>query len=81
MSLGVKKNDSVMVIAGKEKGKTGKIIKVLPKANRAIVERVNLVKRHVRPRIPQADGTLRLPLVIGLVFSCRVTLCLHQGRR
>ena len=56
MSLGVKKNDNVMVIAGKEKGKTGKIIKVLPKANRAIVERINLVKRHVRPRSAQQPG-------------------------
>ena len=56
MSLSVKKNDNVMVIAGKEKGKTGKIIKVLPRVNRAIVERVNLVKRHVKPRSAQQPG-------------------------
>ena len=56
MSLNVRKNDNVMVIAGKERGKTGKIIKVLPGEHRAIVERVNLVKRHVRPRSAQQPG-------------------------
>ena len=56
MSLNVKKNDNVMVIAGKERGKTGKVIKVLPKTDRAIIERINLVKRHVRPRSAQQPG-------------------------
>ena len=45
----VRKNDMVLVIAGKEKGKTGKILKVLPKKNRVVVEKVNFVKRHTRP--------------------------------
>jgi len=47
--LHVKKNDQVMVIAGKEKGKTGKILDVLPKQGYALVEKVNFVKRHSRP--------------------------------
>jgi large subunit ribosomal protein L24 len=47
--LHVKKNDQVMVIAGKEKGKTGKILEVLPKQGYALVEKVNFVKRHSRP--------------------------------
>jgi large subunit ribosomal protein L24 len=47
--LHVKKNDHVMVIAGKEKGKTGKILDVLPKQGRVLVEKVNFVKRHSRP--------------------------------
>jgi len=45
----VRKNDLVQVIAGKEKGKTGKVLKVLPKKNRVLVEKVNFVKRHSRP--------------------------------
>ena len=45
----VKKNDMVMVIAGKEKGKRGKIIKVIPKKERVIVEKLNILKKHVRP--------------------------------
>ena len=45
-----------MVIAGKERGKTGKVLRVLPSKGRALIERVNLVKRHTRPRGPQVPG-------------------------
>jgi len=52
----IKKNDTVMVIAGKERGKIGKVLRVLPAENRAIVERLNMVKRHMKPRGPQSPG-------------------------
>jgi large subunit ribosomal protein L24 len=52
----VKKNDTVMVIAGKERGKVGKVLRVIPKENRAVVERLNIVKRHTKPRGPQNPG-------------------------
>jgi large subunit ribosomal protein L24 len=52
----VRKNDTVMVIAGKERGKIGKVLRVLPAENRAVVERLNLVKRHLKPRGPQSPG-------------------------
>ncbi len=52
----IRKNDSVMVIAGKERGKTGKVLRVLPDKDAAIIERVNLIKRHSRPRGPQQPG-------------------------
>jgi large subunit ribosomal protein L24 len=42
----IKKNDLVLVVAGKEKGKSGRILRVLPKKNRVVVEKVNFVKRH-----------------------------------
>ena len=45
----LKKNDLVVIIAGKDRGRQGKILKILPTDERAIVERVNLIKRHVRP--------------------------------
>jgi large subunit ribosomal protein L24 len=45
----LKKNDKVMVIAGKEKGKVGKILKLIPEKDRVIVEKVNYIKRHTRP--------------------------------
>jgi len=48
--LRIKKNDIVKVIAGKDKGKTGKVLKVLPSDNRAIVQGVNFVKKHRRQR-------------------------------
>ena len=45
----IKKNDTVMVIAGKEKGKSGKVLRILTKKDRAVVEKVNFIKRHMRP--------------------------------
>ena len=45
----LKKNDVVMVIKGKDKGKTGKILKVIPEKRKAIVEKINFVKEFVRP--------------------------------
>jgi len=47
--LHVRKNDRVVVIAGKDKGKKGRIIEVLPRERKVIVEGINVVKRHQRP--------------------------------
>ena len=54
MRARIKKNDTVMVIAGLERGKTGKVLRVLPVKERALIERLNLVKRHQKPRGAQA---------------------------
>jgi large subunit ribosomal protein L24 len=54
--MNIRKNDSVMVIAGRERGKTGKVLRILSDKDAAIIERVNLVKRHRRPRGPQQPG-------------------------
>ncbi len=52
----IRKNDSVMVIGGKERGKTGKVLRVLPDKDAVIIERLNIVKRHSKPRGPQQAG-------------------------
>ena len=52
----IRKNDTVMVIKGRERGKTGKVLRVIPAANRVVVERLNLVKRHSKPKGPQSPG-------------------------
>lgn len=52
----VKKNDNVMVIAGKEKGKSGKILRMFYKNDRAVVEKVNFIKRHSRPSQGSRQG-------------------------
>ena len=54
--MNIRKNDSVMVISGRERGKTGKVLRVIPKRDAAVIERVNLVKRHARARGPQQPG-------------------------
>ena len=45
----VRRNDTVLVIAGKDRGKRGRVLKLLPERNRVVVEGVNLIKRHTRP--------------------------------
>lgn len=47
--LTIRKNDTVLVIAGREKGKRGKVLFVLPARERVVVEHVNMIKRHQRP--------------------------------
>ena len=46
----IKKNDNVIILTGKDKGKTGKVMKSFPRDNKVIVEGLNLVKKHMRPR-------------------------------
>jgi len=52
----IRKNDNVIVIAGNNRGKTGKVLKVFPKINRVIVEGVNLRKRHTKPTQKNPQG-------------------------
>jgi large subunit ribosomal protein L24 len=52
----IRKNDTVQVINGKEKGKTGKVLQVFPKKERVIVEKVNFIKRHSRPSAKTRQG-------------------------
>ncbi len=52
----IKKNDLVMVTTGKEKGKSGRILKVFSQKNKVLVEKINFIKRHTRPRGQQRQG-------------------------
>jgi large subunit ribosomal protein L24 len=54
MQPGIRKNDTVMVITGRERGKTGKVLRVYADKGRATVERLNMVKRHTKARGPQS---------------------------
>jgi large subunit ribosomal protein L24 len=56
MGLSIKKNDTVLVITGKEKGKKGRIISVDSTRNKILIERINLIKRHTRPSKKYAQG-------------------------
>lgn len=58
VKLHVKKNDIVKVLAGEDKGKQGKILYVEPEKQRAIVEGVNIVSKHVRPNATYPNGTI-----------------------
>ena len=52
----IKKNDNVLVIAGTSKGTKGKVVKVMPAVNRAIVEGVNMVSKHTKPNAANPQG-------------------------
>ena len=56
MSIQIKKGDTVVVIAGKDKNKTGKVLEVSPKTGRILVEDVNIVTKHNKPRSQQDKG-------------------------
>ena len=49
VSKALRKNDNVVVISGRDRGKRGRVLKVLPAKNRVVVEGVNLIKRHTKP--------------------------------
>lgn len=70
----LRKNDLVMVITGKEKGKSGRILQILTKKDRAIVEKINFVKRHQRPTGQQRQGGIiekEAPLLLSnLMLIC-----------
>ena len=50
----IRKNDTVLVVTGKDRGKRGRVLKIAPEKNRLIVEGVNLIKRHTKPN-PRAN--------------------------
>lgn len=56
MKLHVKKGDTVKVLAGNDKGSTGKVLVVYPKDNRAIVEGLNKIKKHTKPNPRNTQG-------------------------
>ena len=56
MSMNVKKNDTVLVLSGKDKGKKGKVLSVDPETRKVIVEGVNVASRHQKPRKQGEEG-------------------------
>jgi large subunit ribosomal protein L24 len=64
----IKKGDTVLITAGKDRGKTGKIIKAFPKSEKIIVEGMNMRKKHVKPQKSGEKGqivTMPLPLHVS----------------
>ena len=52
----IKVGDSVLVLAGKDKGKTGKVVKTMAKKDKVVVEGINIVKKHVKPNRTNENG-------------------------
>ncbi len=56
MSAKIKKGDNVVVLTGKDKGRSGTVLKVLPEDNRVVVQGINMVQRHTRPSQTNPNG-------------------------
>ena len=56
MSLGIRKEDSVLIIAGKEKGKKGRVLAVNRDKHQVLVEKINIIKKHMKPNKKYAQG-------------------------
>ncbi len=70
--MNIKTGDTVMVISGKSKGKTGKVMAVSPKEGKVIVEKANLVTKHVKPRRQgEVGGRIEAE---GALYACKVQL-------
>ena len=70
--LKIKKGDKVVVLTGKDKGKSGEVLKVLPAESRVLVQGVNIVKRHTRPAMGNPGG------IIEKEASVHVSNVAHQ---
>jgi large subunit ribosomal protein L24 len=76
----IKKNDIVTVITGKDKGKSGKVLKVFTKDGRVIIEKVNFVKKHTRPSQKVQQGGIvekEAPIYVSKVML----ICNKCGKR
>lgn len=58
MAAKIKKGDTVVVLAGRDKGRSGQVMQVMPKENRALVQGVNLIKKHQRPAPGKEAGII-----------------------
>ena len=75
----LKKGDNVFVISGNDKGKTGEILKVMPKDNKVIVKGVNVRKKHVKPRSQgQQGGIVEMEMPI---YASKVMLVCPETKK
>ena len=91
MSMKIKKGDKVIVITGKDKGKTGEVLKAMPKENTVIVSGVNVSKRHQKPSQESVGGIVskEMPIHVSNVSlidpkdgkATRVRLSEKDGRK
>jgi large subunit ribosomal protein L24 len=70
----IKKGDTVMIIAGRERGKTGKVLSLLPAGGKVTVEKLNMIKRHTKPNQKTRQGGIierEAPVAISnVMFLC-----------
>lgn len=80
--VSLRKSDQVQIMSGREKGKTGKVLKVDTKNNRVLVEKINMVKRHTKPSQQSPQGGI-VEKELSLHYSNVLLMCAkcNRGRR
>lgn len=68
--LSIKKDDTVMVLSGKDKGKTGKVLRVYPEQRKVVVEKVNVCSKHMKPRRQGDEGGILKKE--APIYACKV---------
>ena len=94
VKFGIKKDDDVLVRSGKDRGKTGRVLKILPKTGKAIVEGVHFMKRHTKPNpqknikggIVEREGPVQISNLMVICPACTKAVrvsrkALEDGRR
>ena len=71
--LKIKKGDQVVILSGDDKGKTGEVLKAMPKENKVVVQGVNLVKRHTKPSQTNPGGIVTKEAAIQVSNVAMVT--------
>ena len=77
--MSIRKDDLVVVLSGKDKGKQGKVLEVMPKSGKVVVEKINVVSRHTKPRKQgEQGGILKKEAPI---YACKVqVVCPRCGK-
>lgn len=76
---GLKKNDAVFILSGKDRGKSGKILKLIPRLDKAVVEGMNMAKKHRRPRRTGEKGSI-IQISMPIFTSNLMLKCPHCGK-
>jgi large subunit ribosomal protein L24 len=87
-ALSIRKNDQVQVIAGRDKGKVGRVLEVVPAKHQVFVEHVNMIKRHTRPNpnkqirggILEKEGPIHVSNVALVCSDCGPTRMKHASK-
>src|SRR5512146_79350 len=88
VTLDIRKDDQVQVIAGRDKGKTGRVLSVLPRKGQVFVEHANMIKRHTRPNpskqirggILEKEGPIHVSNVALVCSDCGPTRIQHRQK-
>ena len=72
----IRKNDTVKILSGKDRGKKGKILRAMPKEDKVVVEGLNLITKHVKPKRDKEKGQ-RIKMAMPLKVSRVMLICSH----